>query len=310
MISGERRVVLISSIVSISIISLGFITSNPGVIGNGIILAIFLIAVPIIIFRYEKFKALREMEEKFPVFLRDVTEAIRSGMPLHLAIVSSGKLEYGRLSKEVKKMANQITWGIPVVKVLGQFAERVKGSKRLFDATETISESYMIGGDVVATLDSVAENLTYLDEAQKEKKSTLNEYVILMYAIAFIFVGIVASINKLLLPIFQLATTPGGAEALGFSNPCASTSGFESLICALYSIPGQYIFLIPATNGIAIYYTSIFFFMSVIVAISSGLVAGEIADSSLASGLKHSVIMTAGVIGTMLILKQLGLLGI
>jgi len=310
MFGAERRVILISSTVSIAIISLGFITSSPGVIGNGIILAIFLIAVPIIIFRYEKFKALKEMEEKFPLFLRDVVESIRSGMPLHLAIVASSKLEYGRLSKEVEKMSNQITWGIPVIKVLNQFGERVKGSKRLFDATETIAESYMIGGDVVATLDSVAENLTYLDEAQKEKKSTLNEYVILMYAIAFIFVGINASINKLLLPIFQLANTPGSAEVLGFSNPCASTAGIETFICNLYAIPAEYIFLIPATNGIAIYYTSIFFFMSVIVAISSGLVAGEIADGSLVSGIKHSVIMTAGVVGTMLILKQLGLLGI
>jgi flagellar protein FlaJ len=307
---GERRIVLITSIASIGIISLGFITSNSGVIGNGIILAIFLVAVPIVIFRYQSFKTLKEMEEKFPLFIRDVVESIRSGMPFHLAIVACSKLDYGRLSKEVNKMSNQITWGIPVIKVLDQFTQRVKGSRRLFDSLQTLRESYMTGGDVAATLDSVADNLTALDDVEKERKVTLNQYVVLMYAIAFIFVGIVTSINKLMLPIFQVASTPGGGQILGMSNPCASTAGFETQICDFYAIPAKYLFLIPDTNAIAAYYVSLFFFMSVIVAISSGLVAGEISEGSTIAGVKHSVIMSAGVIGAMLILRQIGLLGI
>jgi len=307
---NERRIILISSVISIAIILVGFAAQNAGVIGNGIILAVFLIAVPLVIFKYQRFKALKESEEKFPIFLRDVVEAIRSGMPFHLAIVTSSKLEYGRLSKEIKKMSNQITWGMPVIKVLDQFTNRMKDSRRLFDSLQTIKESYMTGGDVVATLDSVADNLTFLDEAEKEKKATLNQYVILMYAIAFIFVGIVASINKLLLPIFQISSSPGGAQVLGLSNPCSSTIGFETTICSFYAIPAKYLFLISDVNGIAAYYTSIFFFMSLIVAISSGLVAGEISDGSMIAGVKHSVIMSAGVIGALLILKQTGLLGV
>jgi len=310
MVGTERKIIAISSIISIAIISLGFITENSGVVGNGIALAIFLIAVPVVIFRYQRFKALKEMEEKFPVFLRDVVESIMSGMPLHLAIVASSRLEYGRLSKEVKKMSNQITWGIPVIKVLDQFTERVKGSTSLFDSLQTIRESYLTGGDVVATLDSVANNLSLLDEAEKERKSTLNEYVVLMYAIAFIFVGIVASINKLLIPIFQISSTPGGSQVLGLANPCASTSGLELAICGFYSVPAKYLFFISDPSGIAAYYTSIFFFMSLIVAISSGLVAGEISDGSLIAGLKHSTIMSAGVVTALLIFRQVGLLGI
>jgi archaeal flagellar protein FlaJ len=310
MLRTEKRFLLICTVISIIIVALGFITSNLGVIGNGIILSIFLIAFPLVIFRYQHFRIIKEMEEKFPLFLRDVVESIRSGMPFHLAIVASGKIDYGRLSKEVKKMANQLTWGIPVIKVLDQFAQRVQGSRRLVDALQTVRESYMTGGDVPATLDAVADNLTYLGEAEKERKSVLSEYVVLMYAIAFIFVGIVTSINKLLLPIFQVTSTPGGSQILGFSNPCGSTSGFDTQICAFYAIPAKYLFLISDVNSIASYYTSIFFFMSVIVAISSGLVAGEISEGSIIAGVKHSVIMTAAVIATMLIFKQIGLLGI
>jgi len=308
-LSPERRIVAISAAITMIVIALGYSVNNAGVIGNGIILGVFLIAVPLILFRYEKYRTIKEIEEKFPLFLRDVVETIHSGMPFHQAIVANSNVDYGRLSKEVKKMANQISWGMPVNKVLDQFTERVKQSRRLFSSLKTVRESYLTGGDIVSTLDSVAENLTQLDEAEKERHSLLNQYVILMYAIAFIFVGILAAINKLLIPVFQVAQAPGAAEALGLTNPCLNPLGVEAVICDIYAIPAKYVFLInPSTIGA--YYTSLFFFMSVIVSISAGLVAGQISENSIVSGLKHSAIMTAGVVGTMLILKFVNLLGV
>lgn len=308
-ISPEIKIASISTVITAVIIILGIASANPGVIGNGIILGIFLIAVPVILIRYERYRTVKEIEEKFPIFLRDVGEILRSGMPLHQAIIMNSRLDYGRLSKEVKKMAHQLSWSMPVNKVLDQFTERVKSSRRMRSSLETIRESYASGGDIVSTLESVADNMNQLEDAEKERKSLLNQYVMLMYGISFTFVAIVASINKLLVPIFQISNSPGGAEAVGLANPCLNPAGFEAAICGLYDIPAKYLFAIEP-GSIGAYYTSLFFFMSVIVAFSSGLVAGQIADNSLSSGLKHSIIMTAGVVGVMLILKYVNLLGV
>lgn len=128
----EKKILIVSLVISASIISLGIATANLGVVANGGILSLFIIFVPLILFRYERIRTLREYEEKFPAFIRDVVESIRSGMPFHQAIIISSRLDYGRLSREVKKMANQISWGMPVDKVIDQFTERVKKSKRLF----------------------------------------------------------------------------------------------------------------------------------------------------------------------------------
>ena len=308
-VTPEMKIVAVSSVITAIIIIVGILTSNAGVIGNGIILGIFLIAVPIILVRYERDRTIKEIEEKFPLFLRDVVESIRSGMPLHEAIIVNSKLDYGRLSPEVKKMANQLSWKMPVTEVLDQFIERMKSSKRLYSSLETVRESYSSGGDVVSTFESVADNLTQLADAEKEKRALLNQYVLLMYGISFIFLGIIVAINKLLIPIFTVASNQGAQQALGLTNPCSSPIGFEIDVCNLYSIPAQYIFSIDPTT-IGAYYTSLFFFMSVIVAISSGLVAGEISDNSISSGLKHSAIMTVGVVGVMFILRYLNLLGV
>lgn len=302
----EQKTLIASFLVSAFLISLGIITANTGVIGNAIILSVFIIFVPFILFRYERRKRLKEYEEKFPALLRDIVESIRSGMPFHQAIVISSKLDYGRLSREVKKMANQISWGMPVDKVIDQFTERVKESKRLFMALKTLKESYLTGGDVEATLESVAENLSILDDAEKERSSLLSQYVILMYAISFIFLGILVSINRLMVPIFEISTAPGG-EALGLANPCMTN---PSPICSVYALPSVYIFAFKDPSSIGAYYTSIFFFMSVIVAAACGLVAGQISENSLVAGVKHSVIMSAVVIGAMLIFKAAGVLGV
>ena len=300
----EKKVLLGSIIISVLLILLGIITGDVGVFGNAIIISVFLIFLSWILFKYEKQRTLREIEEKMPIFLRDVIESIRSGMPLHQAIISSSRLDYGRLSPEVKKMANQISWGMPVTTVLEQFTGRIKESRRLFMALNILRETYMTGGEVITTLEALSNNLSQLDEVSKEKKSLLNQYMVLIYAIVFIFIFILIAINKLMVPIFQSATAAG--EVVPITHPCVDN---PSTICLIYKIPAVYIFRFEDPNNIGAYYTSVFFYMGVIVAIVAGLVVGQITENSLTSGLMHSAILFGCVVGLLLILRALNFLG-
>jgi len=305
-LTTEQDIILISVSITLFLIALGIFTSNQGVISNALILFAFMLALPLILLRYERERAIKEIEGKMPAFLRDLVEGIRSGMPFHQAIVSTSKLDYGELSKEVKKMSNQISWGMPVNKVLDQFIERVKSSKRLFMALKILRESYITGGDVIATLESVSNNLTELSDAEKERRSLLNQYVVLMYAIVFIFVFILVAINRLMIPVFQISTSPGGGM-IGLQSPCQDN---PSIICTIFAIPAKYIFNVPDSTSISAYYISIFFYMSTIIAIACGLVIGQISEDSMIAGLKHSIILTVAVWGILLLLKFINLLGV
>jgi len=306
-LSFENKVLLVCLVSSAALIILGIISSDLGVIGNTIILSTFILLIPQLLFRYERYRGMKEIEEKFPLFLRDVIESLRSGMPFHQAILVSSNVDYGRLSKDVKKMANQISWGMSFDKVIDQFAERMKRSKRLNTALKTIRETYMSGGDVASTLESVADNSSILEESEKERGSLLNQYVVLMYAICFMFVGIVAAINRLMIPIFQTSNIVGVEQEL-ITNPCGNCIGFSCTICSMFEAVAL-MFKIPLTS-IAAYYTSLFFFMSMIEAISCGLVAGQISENSVTAGIKHSIIMTTVTFGAFTILVRLKLLGI
>lgn len=301
-----KQVLIVTVGISAVLVAIGIITSDAGIIGNAIILSTFIIASPILYIRYKRFREFKEMEEKFPNFLRDIIESIRAGLPLHKAIINSSKISYGTLSKEVNKMSNQLSWGMPIDKVLNQFSQRVKGSKRMTSGIQIILQSYLSGGNVVSTMDSVASSQLTLIETEKEKTSSLSQYVIVMYAISLIFIAIVVSVNKLMVPIFGLSQQ--GSE-FGLANPCDSCSGLECSVCSLFETTSENVFGLDPTS-IGSYYTALFFFMSIMQSIFSGLVAGQISEGSTIAGARHSLILASITFGVFSILVRLGILGV
>lgn len=314
---SNLQILLVTGMISLVLITIGVLSKDVGVLGNAIILSTFLIMFPQVFLRYEKFREIKEMEERFPSFLRDLTESIKSGMPLSKAIQSVRKVEYGKLSKEIRKIANQISWGIPVDKVLSRFSERVKRSKQLPVAISIIRETHNSGGDVASTLDSVAEGLIMLQEAEKERKSMMNQYVAIMYAISLIFVGIVIGINRFLTPIFQVSMTP--QTPIGMFNPCGGCYfskldllGLFSLdpcsICGVYSLISSSLFFISPESPSS-YYISLFFITALTQGFFAGLIIGVISENSVIAGIKHSLIIMGIVFGSFSILIRLGIMG-
>lgn len=317
-----RHLLIVTLGLFAALVAVGALSNDVGVLGITVVLGMFIIVTPQVLMLYQRYRQVKEMEERFPSFLRDMTESIRSGMPFHKAIIESSKSDYGSLTPEVKKMAHQLTWGVPIDKVLDKFADRVKASKRLYTSAKIIRESFASGGKVVSTLESVADSATNLEEAEKEKKSLLSQYVLLMYAISIIFVVIISAINGFLVPIFQ---TTGGSPAAGgaigeivsLENPCNTAIGLEVPVCDFYTnVIGSWLVVDPDTNmpvnpsDITVYYTSLFFLMSLMQSVLSGLVAGQISEGSLRAGIKHSLILAGITFGAFLILIRLGFLGI
>ncbi len=308
-LSERSNFFIMSLAVSAVLLAIGAMSKDIGVVGNIIIIVTFVIATPQLFLSYKRYRDNKEMESKFPGFLRDLTENLRSGMAFHKAIRTASRLDYGKLTPEVKKMANQISWGMPVDKVLNQFAERVKKSRRLYTSLKIIRESYMSGGEVASTIESVADNSTLLEDSQKERKSLLDQYVVLMYAISLIFIVIVTAINRLLVPIFQISGAAIGGESFGLTNPCTNPVDFAVNICWLFQSTSQYYFSLDP-NSIGAYYASLFFYMALMQALFSGLVAGQISDNSITAGIKHSLILVGITIGSFSILAKFGLIGV
>ena len=308
----ERKVLLVCILISAFLILVGVLSGDEGVFGNTIILSAFIIIAPYLIFNYISFVRMKEMELRFPNFLRDLVETTRAGMPLHKAIIFASRTDYGPLSSEIKKMANQLTWNVNILTVLNQAKERLKSSKMLNRAMRIIIETYKSGGKMDETLDSLSRTMITLQDTQKERKSMLNQYVVAMYVISVVFIGIIVGINWLMVPIFQSLSAPTAGISVGgvMENPCSvclQRSGPECMPCNIYfSICSMFN---VKKEGISCYYLGLFFSISMIQAVMGGLVAGQIGEESVRAGIKHSLILSSMTLGIFFILVRLHWLG-
>ena len=227
-------------------------------------LALFLASLPYLISRYLRYVEIKAMEESFPEFLRNLAEAQRSGIPLPQAIINASKIDYGPLSKEIKKMAAQITWGIPFPKVLKLFSQRVRESNFLRRSIAVILEAYRSGGDIAEVMSSVAESARIVKELEAERKSRFNQQLMIMYAIYIIFLVIIVALNRILTPMFMLSASQEiGGISIGGGN------------------------LDPN------FYRTIFLHMILMQGVFAGLLAGQVGEGSVIAGVKHSLVMLA-----------------
>jgi len=309
----QIKVLLACILVSAVLILIGIISGSGGVLGNVIILSVFLIVTPQLIFNYISYKNIREIESKFPNFLRDLVEATRAGLPLHKSIQFVSHGDYGALTPEIKKMAYQLSWNVNILKVLEQLKNRLKRSKTLSKVIRVLIETYKSGGSPDSTLNALSNTLVTIQDTEKERKAMLGQYVMAMYVISFIFIAVVVAINRLMVPIFQSMSTPitGAGEMISFvDNPCLMCLKRTSLECSPCNI---YFSICSVFNveqsEITCYYLAMFFCVSVIQAMASGLVAGQIGEGSVIAGTKHSLILVSITFGAFFILVNLGFIG-
>ncbi|MCX8179291.1 MAG: type II secretion system F family protein [Candidatus Aenigmarchaeota archaeon] len=311
-LNKRTKTLVITLAISLLLLIFGLIIGDIGILGNMIILSVFINVIPQVIMSYLEYREIKEMESRFPFFLRDLTESIRSGMPFHKAIIQAGKVDYGALSREVRKMAHQLTWGVSVVKVLENAQKRMKASELISKNLKIILETYKMGGEIDKTLDALSNAILTLQETQNERKSTLNQYVVAMYAITYIFIGIIVGISRLLIPIFSAGTDAAlGPVGTIMGNPCESCIYMQSPSCVpCYMYFSICTFLGAKKETVGCYYLGLFFSMIMVQSICSGLVAGQISEGSVKAGIKHSLILLTTSFGIVFILVRVGLIGV
>jgi len=281
---------------------------DAAVVGNLVIIGMFVAIIPYFVYRYSKYAWLKGLERQFPNFIRDLADSKRSGMTLETAVTLAAKSNYGKLSPEIVSMANKLSWGTPFIRVIDIFESRVKESASIREVLNILREAYKSGGNVVATLDSAARNMNMLREAEEERRNITSQHVMITYGIFFLFLGIVVMIIYILVPMmsqqggFAGQENDAGMGLTTFTNPCADfvmpfPCGLFRATCTMLDVDSE---------GISCYYVSLFFFVLLIQGISSGLIAGQLGENSVVAGTKHSIIMVSISIFVFVFLAKMG----
>jgi flagellar protein FlaJ len=303
----KNKIVTFSAIVSIALIILGIISGDFGVLGNMIVIAVFISVGPLLVYRYSRFMRLKSIETQFPNFIRDVSDSKRSGMSFEEAVRIASKTNYGKLSPEVEKMKNRISWGTPFLRSLEIFGSEMKDSKIINEALNIVKESFKSGGRVADTLDSVATDMLMIKEAEAERSSMVKQHVMIMYGIFFMFLAISIVIIYVMIPMIKGGPMPtvGTNVPVGvqFIDPCANAKSLFP--CNLF---GTICLLMSVSQGISCYYTALFFVVVVLQGLFMGLIAGQLGENSITAGTKHSMIMVMTAVSVFLFLTKAGMM--
>ena len=217
--------------------------------------------------RVEKEK--NEVEEKFPDFLRDLAEYWKGGLSMTVAVQTLATSEYGALNDEVKKMSDQLSWGVKFSDVIGQFAERV-GTPLVRRAITLIAEADRAGGKISDILVTAANDSRELKFLEGERRRAIGSYIAVIWTSYFVFLGVIVVLAKVFIP--AIAGSNSGGEDGGDSG-------------------GQTIGNMTIRNIDPLFFLTIFYYGVTMQALGNGSMAGLMSTGRFSTGFKHSGMM-------------------
>jgi len=195
----------------------------------------------------------RKIVNEVTNFLRDVTEARKTGASPESCIIQLASRPYGSFSKHLKIVARQIRWGQPL-RVMYETLKRKISSwfalinlYLLVDATE-------VGGGSPETLETMARFGEMQSSLEKEKMAALRPLMIMPYI---------------------------GSAILVFSTIVT----VDFMLSAVFSISRQAVPYVQLVTTIV----PALVFQSYL----TGIVAGKISTGNVSAGFKHAIVLTA-----------------
>jgi pilus assembly protein TadC len=252
---------------AVIIIALSFLFSGTKlfflIIGVGVLAGI----LPFVISLINETKIENEKEEMFLEFTRNLVESVKTGTPISKSIMNLKDKAYGVLGENIKKLANQISLGIPLGLALQVFAKDVN-NKTVSRTIILIGQAEKAGGEIGEILEAVAEAVSISDKLKKERKAAISTLVVQGYIIFLVFMVIILIMQFQILPMVSGIADLGTIGSGNFGGTGIGVGTGEAVDQGDISNSFLYLLLIQG------------FF--------TGLTIGKLGEGALKSGIKHS----------------------
>jgi len=225
----------------------------------GIALALIIGTVPASFAHYYYSKRGKGIENDVTNFLRDLTEARKTGASPESCIENLAKRSYGRFSKHLAVASRQIRWGLTYNAIYETFKRKIRSWLALINIYLLV-DAIEVGGGAPETLETLTRFSEMLSSLEKEKKAMLRPLLIMPYVGAAIL-------------LFSTIVF------MGFMR-------FVLLSLARHTIPfNQFVTILLPPLVLQAYLT--------------GLVTGKISSGTVSTGFKHAVILVIAAVALM-----------
>ncbi len=258
----EKREKKIAWILSISLASIILITAILTLTGSPLfedyLLFAALIAVfPPAVLDYFEYRWRKSIDEHLPDLFRSIVQAQQTGMTLPQAFEEASKRDYGPLTRELRKVVNQMSWGLSFEEAFQEFGKRVD-TLLVQRTVPLVTEASRSGGHIEKIFGPIGNFIETTFVMEKERKAQTRPYIAIIYVAFYVFILTIVLLFKTF--FVQMDNPP----TIRFESTLTSESAWST-----------------------------FFHMSILQAFFGGLVAGKMGEGTVGAGLKHTVILMA-----------------
>jgi flagellar protein FlaJ len=226
------------------------------------VFAVLICIVPLAVFDFKEQWRVSNLENALPNFFRDLAGMNDSGMTLPNAVHLVASAEYGTLTPHIRKLDNEMSWGVGFVEALYRFGKGL-GTNLSDRSVDLIAKASRAGGDVSEVLRAAAKDTFEVVNLKQERANNMIIYVIIVLVAFAVFCFVIA----ILVSSFLTTMATAGAKATA-----TGAKGFGGVID---------LFL----------YKRLFAHAAMLQGFFSGLVAGQMGEGRFVAGLKYSAIM-------------------
>ena len=244
-------------------VNLGPLSLRPTMFVNFFGLGFLIMVYPAAVYSDRQMKKIEAVEDKFPDFLRDLAEYWKGGLSMTLAVRTLANSEYGALNDEIKKMSDQLSWGIAFGDVLKMFADRV-GTPLVQRAVSLVTEANKAGGKISDILVTAANDSREIQFLKGERARAIGSYIAVIWVSFIVFIGVIIVLSNVFIPAIASSNSGGESETIGNMQINAVDPLFF-LVVFFYGVTAQ--------------------------ALGNGAMAGIMATGRLSTGMKHAGMM-------------------
>ena len=224
-------------------------------------------AGPIGVYVHRQDKRVNGIEARLPDFLSDLAETRRAGLTMAASLHSCALSDYGPLTPEVKKMSQQVGWGVSFNEALAQFAERVKTSL-VQRSCSLIIESSRTGGSVAEILKAAAKDAAEIKGLENDRRVQMLTYLIVIYVVFGVFLLVIAVLDGQFIPEVLAANVAAAENAQLGGASFGNQSGIEFA-------PIHFAYFLAA----------------MVQSVGNGMVGGVLSEGQVRSGFRHAALM-------------------
>jgi archaeal flagellar protein FlaJ len=254
-----KRIVIVSSTAAIifALFSILFFFSSSA-LDYMIVIAFAIAVTPPAIAGTIRNRWKSKMEKATPEFLRDLSTAALTGIPLQTALEHASKRNYGPLTEELKMLVSQMSWGKTFNEALMEFSKRID-LPLIKRASILIIEAGRHGGNLAEIFENTAKYVESVNLWNGKRRMQTLPYVAIFYFSVFIYLFIIIIISTMIFVKMGNIASAGSMLIKPVLSPAESKR--------------------------------LFLDTALLEALFGGLMAGKINEDSFYAGLKHTAVL-------------------